>query len=107
SDWKVQISRAEFEKVMNIAALGSSPRRIATIYAQLVTDANERVELGADKDPDFSEQLAFMRLQLLAQNAQRKIQAEASNVSDADVKAYYDKNSAAFEEVTLTRIFIP
>jgi len=107
SDCKTQITRAEFEKVMKIAPPGSNPRRSATIYAQLVTAANEGVKLGADKDPDFSEQLAFMRLQLLAQNAQRKIQAEASNVSDADVKAYYDKNSAAFEEVTLTRIFIP
>jgi parvulin-like peptidyl-prolyl isomerase len=44
---------------------------------------------------------------LLAQDAERKLQTEASNVSDADIKAYYDQNPAAFEEVTLTRIFVP
>jgi parvulin-like peptidyl-prolyl isomerase len=48
-----------------------------------------------------------MRLQLLAQEAGRKLQTEASTVSDADAKTYYDQNQSAFEEVTLTRIFIP
>lgn len=107
SDCKTQVTRAEFEKLMKIAPPHSDPRRIATFYAQVVTAANEGIKLGADKDPDFNEQLAFVRLQLLAQNAQRKVQAEASNVSDADIKAYYDQNPAAFEEVTLTRIFVP
>jgi len=46
-------------------------------------------------------------LQVLAQTAERKIQSEAANVSEADEKAYYDQNPSAFEEVTLTRVFIP
>jgi parvulin-like peptidyl-prolyl isomerase len=48
-----------------------------------------------------------MRLQLLAQDAERKLRAQASEVSDADAKAYYDQNPSAFEEVTLTRVFVP
>ena len=107
SDCKTQVTRAEFERLMKIAPPRSNPRQIATFYAQVVTAANEGIKLGADKDPDFNEQLAFMRLQLLARNAQVKLQAEASNVSDADIKAYYDQNATAFEEVTLTRIFVP
>jgi parvulin-like peptidyl-prolyl isomerase len=110
SDCKTQITRAQFEKLMKTVAAGAPPgmrRQIAARYVQFLTAANEGVRLGVDKDPDFSEQLAIMRLQLLAQDAERKLQAEASKVSDADIKAYYDQNPSAFEEVTLTRIFVP
>lgn len=109
-DCKTQVTKAEFEKLMKTVASSAPPnmrRQVAQRYVEFITAANEGVKLGIDKDPDFSEQLAVMRLQLLAQNALRKVQAEASNVSDAEVKAYYDQNPTAFEEVTLTRIFIP
>jgi parvulin-like peptidyl-prolyl isomerase len=74
---------------------------------QLLTAANEGVKLGINKDPEYEEQLAIARLQVLAQTAERKLQTEAANVSETDEKAYYDQNPSAFEEVTLTRIFIP
>ena len=109
-DCKTQITRAEFEKLLKTVASNapaSARRQVAARYVQFLTAANEGVKLGVDKDPDFSEQLALMRLQLLAQDAERKLQTEATNVSDADIKAYYDQNPAAFEEVTLTRIFVP
>jgi peptidyl-prolyl cis-trans isomerase C len=110
TDCKTQITRAEFEKLMKTVAPSAPPaarRQIATRYVQFLTAANEGVKLGVDKDPDFSEQLALMRLQLLAQDAERKMQAQAANISDAELKAYYDQNPSAFEEVTLTRIFVP
>lgn len=110
SDCKTHITRAEFEKLVSAVAPGAPPaarRQIATQYVQLLSAANEGVKLGVEKDPEFSEQLGAMKLQLLAQSAARKIQAQASNVSDAEVKSYYDQNPSAFEEVTLTRIFVP
>src|SRR5690348_13916167 len=109
-DCKTQITRAEFEKLLKTVASGAPAnvrKQVAARYVQFITAANEGIKLGVDKDPEFSEQLALMRLQLLAQDAERKLQAEASNVSDADIKAYYDQNPTAFEEVTLTRIFVP
>jgi hypothetical protein len=110
SECKTQVTREQFEKVLktvppNIPA--NMRRQVAASYVQVLTAANEGVKMGVDKDPDFSEQLALMRLQLLARDAAAKIQAEASKVSDADIKAYYDQNPSAYEEVTLTRIFIP
>ena len=107
---KTQITRAEFEKLMKTVAPTAPPaarRQIATRYVQFLTAANEGVKLGVDKDPDFSQQLAIMRLQLLAQDAERKMQSQAASLSDADLKAYYDQNPSAFEEVTLTRVFVP
>jgi hypothetical protein len=110
-DCKTQITRTEFEKLFKTVTPPGTPesarRQVAARYVQFLTAANEGVKLGVDKDPEFSEQLALMRLQLLAQDAERKLRAQASDVSDADVKAYYDQNPSAFEEVTLTRVFVP
>jgi hypothetical protein len=95
---------------MKTVAPGAPPqarRQIASRYVQFLTAANEGVKLGVDKDPEFNEQLSLMRLQLLGQDAEKKLQAQASNVSDADLKSYYDQNPTAFEEVTLTRLYVP
>ena len=107
---KTEITRAEFDKLIQTVAPTapvSARRQIATRYVQMLTVANEGIKLGVDKDPAFSEQLALTRLNLLAQEAGRKLQTDASNVSEADAKNYYDQNQSAFEEVALTRIFIP
>jgi parvulin-like peptidyl-prolyl isomerase len=110
SDCKTQITRAEFEKLMKTVAPGApaqARRQIASRYVQFLTAANEGVKLGVDKEPEFNEQLALMRLQLLGQDAEKKLQSQASNVSDSEMKTYYDQNSSAFEEVTLTRVLVP
>jgi hypothetical protein len=111
ADCKTQITRAEFEKLFKTVTPPGTPetarRQVAARYVQFLAAANEGVKLGVEKDPEFSEQLALMRLQLLAQDAERKLQTQASNVSEADEKAYYEQNPSAFEEVTLTRIFVP
>jgi len=113
-DCKTQVTRAEFEHLTKTVAAGAPVtvyRQIASRYVQVLTAANEGVKLGVEKDPEFNdqltEQLALVRLQMLAQYAERKLQAEASNISEAEQKAYYDQNPSAFEQVTLTRIFVP
>jgi hypothetical protein len=109
-DCKTQITRAQFEKLLKTAAPTAPPsarRQIAARFVQFFTAANEGVKLGVEKDPDFPEQLALMRLQLLAQDAEKKLQTQAADVSEADEKNYYGQNPSAFEEVTLTRIFVP
>ena len=107
---KTLITRAEFEKLMKAVAPGAPPqawRQIATRYVQFLTQANEAVKLGIDKEPEFPEQLAIVRLQFLAQSAERKLQAQATNVSEAEQKTYYDQNPSAFEQITLTRLYVP
>ena len=115
SDCKTEITRAQFDKFIKAVFPTTPPsqarRRIAMQYVGLLTAANEGAKLGVQNEPGFpdqvNQQLAIARLQVLAQDAQRKLQAEAQNVSDAEVKNYYDQNPSAFEEVTLTRIFVP
>jgi hypothetical protein len=108
---RTQITRAEFEKLLSRVAPPNAnadvKKRIADTYARLLTMAKEGEKLAVDKDPDFQEQLEIIKLQLKAQWAERKIDAEASKVSDDELKAYYDANGAAYEEATLDRIFVP
>ena len=108
---RTQVSRADFEKLLSKVAPPNPnadiKKRVADTYASLLTMAKEGDKLGADKDPSFQEQLEIIKLQLKAQWLQRKIDAEASNISDADLKAYYDSNGSAYEEATLDRVFIP
>ncbi|HWC16396.1 MAG TPA: peptidylprolyl isomerase, partial [Terriglobales bacterium] len=114
ADCKTEVTRGEFERLTKTVAAGAPVtvyRQIASRYVQVLTAANQGVKLGVDKDAEFNdqlnEQLALVRLQMLAQYAERKLQAEAANISDAEEKAYYDQNPPAFEQVTLTRIFVP
>lgn len=108
---RTQVSRADFEKLLSkVAPPNPNPdikKRVADTYASLLTMAKEGDKLGADKDPSFQEQLEIIKLQLKAQWLQRKIDAEASNISDADLKGYYDSNGSAYEEATLDRVFVP
>jgi hypothetical protein len=43
----------------------------------------------------------------LAQDLTRELQAEANDISDGELEAYYKKNLPAFEEATVKRIFVP
>ena len=104
---KTEITRAQFEKLMKLASPGAPRRQLAASLVQLLNAANEGVKLGVEKDPDFAEKLAISKLQLLGIEAKRELQTRASNVSDAELKTYYDQNASAFEEVTLTRLFVP
>src|SRR5262249_7002790 len=99
-----------FENLVNAVAPradAQQKRAIANQYVRLLVMAKEGERLGVDKDPQFAEQMELTRLQLKAQLAERKIQADALNISDPELKAYYDANPPAFEEVAVTRIFVP
>lgn len=108
---RTQVSRADFEKLLARVAPPNPnadiKKRVADTYASLLTMAKEGDKLGAAKDPAFQEQLEIVKLQLKAQWLQRKIDTEASNISDSDLKAYYDANGGAYEEATLDRVFVP
>jgi hypothetical protein len=107
---RTQVTREEFEALVSAVAPradAQQKRAIANQYVRLLVMAKEGEKLGVDKDPQFAEQMELTRLQLKAQLAERKIQAEATNISEAELKAYYDANPPAFEEVTVTRIFVP
>lgn len=107
---KTVITRAQFEKLCEALQPGMSLSlrlNVANAYARNLRMAAAAEKRGLDKTPAFEEAMRYARLQLLSQDLTRALQAEANNISDADLTDYYKKNEASFEEATLARIFIP
>ncbi len=107
---KTVITRAQFEKLCEALQPGMSPSlrlNVANAYARNLRMAAAAEKRGLDKTPAFEEEIRYARMQLLAQDLSRELQAEANNISNADLENYYKENEASFEEATLARIFIP
>ena len=110
SDCKTIITRAEFEKLVDALSPNmASParRQLATRYAMGLVMAHEAHKMGIDQGPRFEELLRIARVQVATQQLGQTLQEKASQVPDKDIEDYYHNNSAAYDEASLDRIFIP
>lgn len=104
------ITRAQFEKLADALQPGMSlPQRlkVANAYASNLRMSAAAEKRGLDKTPEFQEEMRFARMQLLAQDLSRALQAEANQITEADLEDYYKKNQSSYEQATLARIFVP
>ena len=104
------ITRAQLESLTEALQPGMSPElrgKIATTYPRLLRMAAAAEKRGLDKTPAFAQELQYARLQLLSQDLSRVLRQEADQVSAADIKDYYQKNRASFDQATVARIFVP
>jgi hypothetical protein len=110
ADCKTVVTRAEFEKVVN-AIQPNMPKQqqkaMATQYVAALLLAQRAHEAGLDQGPKFDEQMQLQRLQLLARLAQEDMQKSASQVSDADIQAYYKQHSNEFQSISYDRLYVP
>ena len=107
---KTVITRAQFEKLTEALQPGMSLAlrlNVANAYARNLRMSATAEKRGLDKTPAFEEEMRYARMQLLAQDLTRALQAEANNVSDADLEDYYRKNQSSYEQATMARIFVP
>lgn len=107
---KTVITRAQFEKLTEALQPGMSLSlrlNVANAYARNLRMAAAAAKRGLDKTPAFEEEMRYARMQLLAQDLTRALQAEANNITDADLADYYKKNESSYEQTTLARIFVP
>jgi len=107
---KTVITRAQFEKLVEALQPGMPPtlrRQLATRYSQVLKMSTAAEKRGLDKGPTFEEKMYFARMQILSQELGRVLQEDSNKVSDADVEDYYKKNELSYEQVTLTRIYVP
>ena len=110
ADCQTVVTRSEFEKLASAVSPAMTPqvkRQLASAYPRLLAMAHNAERLGLDKTPRVAELQRFSRLQILAQEMVREIQEESAKVSEKAIADYYHDNSAAFEQATLERIFIP
>lgn len=104
------ITRAQFEKLTEALQPGMSLSlrlKVANSYASNLRMSAAAEKRGLDKTPAFEEEMRFARTQLLAQDLSRALQADANNITDADLDDYYKKNESSYEQATVARIFVP
>ena len=107
---KTTFTREQFEKVLNgiqpnMPARGR--RQFANRYVNALIMSQKAHEQGLDQGPAFDQRMALARIQILSQMLNQSMQEKASQVSDEDIKDYYDKHTADFREIELHRVFIP
>jgi hypothetical protein len=118
ADCKTVITKAEFEELANALAPPNpnSPvktvnpqvkRQLANVLPRFIAMSDEAKKRGMDKTPQYKEVVKFAQMQILTNQLQRQIQADAAEIPDSDVEAYYKQHSDAFEQYTLERLFVP
>jgi parvulin-like peptidyl-prolyl isomerase len=107
------LTKEQFEKIVAAVNQSGAPmpavaiRNLAERYIQILAFADAAEKLGLDKDPKFQELMHVVRLNSLAEAYRRTQDEKFRSPSDDDVKAYYDKNIGKFEQIKLSRIFVP
>lgn len=107
---KTVITRAEFEKLASAINPQMPPnmkRQLADVYPRILLLSHEGQKLGLENDDRFKQMLQFATLQLMAQDTARKLNDQASQISDQEIEKYYKDNLPKFERFNLQRIFIP
>jgi hypothetical protein len=107
---KTVITRAEFEKLESYISPKASPqlkRQLQSSYPSALAFAQAAHQQGLDKGERFEALMKLQRIQLLSSELRRKINDDATNLSDTDVDEYYQKNLASYQQFNLDRVFVP
>jgi hypothetical protein len=110
ADCKTVITKADFEKLADALSPNVTPqlrRQLAGLLPRLYALSDAAKKQGLDKTPEFAESVKFVRMQVLANELQRKIQKEAADVPQSEIEKYYKDNPQAYEQYSLDRIFVP
>ena len=110
SDCKTVITKAEFEKLANALAPNANmqqKKQLAGVLPRLMAMSKQAKERGMDQTEQYKETLEYVRMQVLTNQLQRKLQEEAADISDAEIEKYYKDNPDAFEQYNVDRIFVP
>ena len=109
-DCKTVITKAEFEKL--VAALAPNPtaqqkKQLAGVLPRVIAMSTEAKKEGLDKSPQYDETVKFVKMQVLTNQLQRKIQEQASDIKPEEVEKYYKDHPEMFAQYNVDRIFVP
>jgi hypothetical protein len=110
TECKTVITRAEFEKLEGYIAPKASPqlkKQLASVYPNMLAFAQAAHQQGLDKGERFETLMKLKRIEVLSGELRREINDDATNLSDTDVDAYYQKNLATYQQFNLDRVFVP
>ena len=107
------LTKEQFEKILGAVNQSGAPmppvavRNLAERYVQIMAFADAGEKLGLDKDPKFQELMRVVRMNSLAESYRKALEEKYRAPSDAELENYYKQNIAKFEQVKLSRIFVP
>lgn len=107
------ITREQFEPLLRMALMnatsptGAIPRSIAEGYVDDLIYAGAAEKAGLDKDPRLPGVMMLVRQRALGDLYRLKEDEKAREIPKEGIEAYYQKNLAGFEELTLTHISVP
>jgi PPIC-type PPIASE domain len=109
-DCKTVITKAQFERLANALAPNTTAqqrKQLAGVLPRVIAMSTEAKKEGLDKTPQYDETVKFVRMQVLTNQLQRKIQEEAGEVPQADIDKYYKDHPDQYEQYNVDRIFVP
>lgn len=107
------ITREQFEPLLRIALMSATtptsaiPRSIAEGYVNDLIYADAAEKAGIDKDARLPGVMMLVRQRALGDLYRLKEDEKARAIPKEGIEAYYQKNLADFEELTLTHISVP
>ena len=114
ADCKTEITKAQFEKLAKSLQQGPNPlnaqqkRQLATMLPRSMAMSDIAKSKGLDKTEAFKTKVKFLQMQILTQELQQAVNAEAeAKVTHEVVATYYKANPEAYEQYSLDRLFIP
>ena len=109
-DCKTVITKAEFEKLANALAPNTTPqqkKQLAGVLPRVIAMSTQAKKEGLDKTPQYDETVKFVKMQVLTNQLQRKIQEEAADIPPAEIEKYYKEHPDQYEQYNVDRIFVP
>jgi PPIC-type PPIASE domain len=107
---KTVITKAEFEKLANALAPNTTAqqrKQLAGVLPRVIAMSSEAKKEGLDKTQQYDETVKFVRMQVLTNQLQRKIQEEAANIPAAQIEGYFKEHPDQYEQYNVDRIFVP
>jgi len=107
------VTKGQFEKLINAVSPSNQNvppamrRNLAQAYVELLAYAQAAEKTGVDKDPKFIEVMRLVRMRTLADIYRRDMEEKYHTPPPNEIQAYYDQNVSKYEEIKLSRIFIP
>ncbi len=107
-----KITRAQFDELLAALAQNGRPavtpadkRKVAEQYGELEALAQEARSRKLDESPEIKEMMSIQMDNVLASSLAKKI-AEETQLTDPDLRAYYDAHKNEFEEAQGSHILI-
>jgi PPIC-type PPIASE domain len=110
SGCKTVITKAEFEKLVGALAPNPTPqqkKQLAGVLPRVIAMSTAAKKEGLDKTPQYDETVKFVKMQVLTNQLQRKIQEQASDIKPEEIEKYYKDHPEMFEQYNVDRIFVP